>query len=267
MIISTFELLVKRIAPVTGSPANAGKEAPFRRIVQGYFLTISNPSLTQSVRFRLRATIPISKPTDLFGRDFTESTNNTFNFPPSNPNDNHFVAFDKTGTNEFSQFSFLDEGPADPVTYRRFRSKVFSLGAGQSCSLEILPNVLNDAVINSEKLEVRGFVEIYQPYTFFPRPPDAELIITPEHRGTLLDNRYRAPFPDPATNSLDFDQVAYSLPLASGKSLNVIGSESEFVVFPVPPFQVDPPKAIVPPDLLKRMNDELLELGLKVVKV
>jgi hypothetical protein len=269
MIISTFELLVKRIAPVSGLPANAGKEAPFRRIVQGYFLTISNPSLTRSVRFKLRATIPISTPVDLFARDFTESTNTTFVFPPPNPADNHFIAFDKTGANEFSQFQFYDEGPAGSITYRRFKSKAFTLGAGQSCSLEILPNVLNDLVIANEKLEIRGFVEIYQPYTFGPAPAATDLIISPEQRGTLLDNKYKAPFPDPATNVLDFDQVSYPIPLTSGKSLNTVGVEFEPLVLEPIPFpgglgqQVSP---LLLPDAISNINDELASLGLKVVK-
>ena len=44
MEVSTFELLYKRIAPppMMGTPGAAALTAVARRVVQGYFLTISN---------------------------------------------------------------------------------------------------------------------------------------------------------------------------------------------------------------------------------
>jgi hypothetical protein len=44
-------------------------------------------------------------------------------------------------------------------------------------------------------------------------------LITPEYRGTYLDNAF--PNPDLA-DELDFDQLAYSVPLASGQALNTV---------------------------------------------
>ena len=236
MRVSTMELLIKRIAPLSGNPA---VDSAFRRIIQGYFLTISNPSLTKSVRFRLRVTIPaFAGPCTAASRDFVKGVNA-----------NHVVAFDVTCTNTFSDLTLFDGKP----DYKIYRSIGFTLRSGQSCSLQILPNI-TPAVLGAENLEIRGFVEIYQPYSvFFPAPAPATLLITAEHRGTVLDNSYGVPgAPEPVQN-FDFDQISYALPLASGKAEMEVDSIFEPVLLPLP---FDPPVAfpVIP---LKKVVDNL----------
>jgi hypothetical protein len=57
MLVSTFELLVKRIAPLAPPGPSNPVNAPFRRVVQGYFLIVTNLDLTRTASFALRITI------------------------------------------------------------------------------------------------------------------------------------------------------------------------------------------------------------------
>ncbi|MEM1256542.1 MAG: hypothetical protein AAGI69_29240 [Cyanobacteria bacterium P01_H01_bin.21] len=147
MLLSTFELLLKRITPNPGTVGGSD-----RSILQGYFLNLSNPT-TSNLRIRLRfnATTPSLNPGQLLD------------------------ILDTTGINDFTG-ALVPDGP------NRFRYD-FTLNAGDTGLFILQPNILslNPAV---DQVEVRGFVEVFIVVPFFglPRP----LLLTPEHRGTFL---------------------------------------------------------------------------------
>lgn len=148
MLLSTFELLLKKITP---SPGNVSSSD--RSVLQGYFLNLANPT-ARDLRLRLRfnATTPSLNPSELLD------------------------ILDTTGNNDFSG-SLVADGP------NRFRYD-FTLDAGDTGLFILQPNILSlDPV--ADEVEVRGFVEIFVIVPFFfgiPRP----LLLTPEHRGTFL---------------------------------------------------------------------------------
>ncbi|WP_024546321.1 hypothetical protein [Picosynechococcus sp. NKBG15041c] len=199
MEVSTFELLVKRIAPPPAASAIA------RRVVQGYFLTISN---LENEAFQYTLDFYISLP----------------NPPNSNRTlvNNAVVLIDVAGANQP-----LTLTPTNATVSTTRFSTSFSLGARQTASVQLLPN-LTPALLaeTNPDLEVRGFVEIRLPAIFrraplFRRVPQSnrpvKVLLNPEIRGTFLPNNI--------TNTADFDQINYPLALASGNGLNQIEPE------------------------------------------
>ncbi|MGL5060264.1 MAG: hypothetical protein ACRC62_09790, partial [Microcoleus sp.] len=91
--------------------------------------------------------------------------------------------------------------------------------AGKTASVELLP-LLPDALKDSS-LEVRGYVSLFAPVRGFPFPgpelPPVRVLLNPEIRGTFLPNDFPGVIGD-----LDFDQINYTLAIASGKGLNLI---------------------------------------------
>jgi hypothetical protein len=186
MLVSTFELLVKPIAP-----SGAGPIAVARTVVQGYFLTIANPN-NIDIRIRLQ---------------FTATT-------PSIDVLNTVTILDVNGTNDFSD---LIPVPGDP------KRLTFDLGipANDTALVTLLPDLRTDVLppfgvpdLLNQTLEVRGYVEIslLSPFSF----RGINLLLTPEQRGTFLPRNLSLPNPD-------FDQLAYSLPTATGSSLFKLG--------------------------------------------
>lgn len=225
MEISTFELLVKRIAPVPPPtvPGADALAAVARRVVQGYFLTIAN----------------------LEERDFTYQIN--FHISAPNPADpdrtlagNAVVFYDIAGANTPLA---LNQVNATTFTTR------FRLPAKQTASLQLLPDISQPALINNlnADLEVRGFAQILLPavggrFPFLPvaqsRQP-VKVLLNPEIRGTFLPNDF------PRRNAdFDFDQINYPLELASGKGLNEIQPE--------PGIGLEIPRDRIP-DLIERL--------------
>jgi hypothetical protein len=228
MLLSTFELLVKKIAP-------ANVVAPFNRtVVQGYFLTISNINLTRDVTFNLVLTIPSDDLLDMneiaVDREFVRQN---LNITPAN----HVVAFDINGINNFSQLG----GGAGTNPYKKYNSTKITLKKGQTVSVQILPNIANSSftanqtftgnqqdfnLVLRKKMEIRGFVEIFQAFpsnnSIGQSLPATDVLVNAEIRGTFLDL-------DPS-NGEDFDQINYTLPLASGKSLTTLGAISDDIL-------------------------------------
>ena len=214
-LVSTFELLVKRIAPLTPStPVNAA----FRRVVQGYFLTIANPN-EFSVELVVRATIPTwvgmpPSPDPQNARELVSGNQFTRN---------HIYTYDITGGVNNGQVIYDDmfgsikcDGNA-----KLFSTTVLKLPACQTAAVKILPDIASPAInLANPRLEIRGFIEIFRlPLFPFPIRP-VDLILTPEIRGTFLDNDY----PDfCGGKGLDFDQIAYSLPLVDGSARVKVG--------------------------------------------
>lgn len=259
MLVSTFELLVKRIAPLApggvGNPVNA----PFRRVVQGYFLIITNLNPSRTANFFLRFTIP-SLPAGnpgAFDREIDLS---------GDPNVR--TGYDVAAFNNVPLALSPAGGTAD---FKRFRTVRFSAGPLQTVSVNLLPNLGNPAVLTNENLEVRGSVELLQAYIsfqdFLNGVPATDVLLSAEIRGTFLDNDY----PNNMVGSeLDFDQINYGLPLASGNGRNTVEDLPGFLTGVLQPALV--PSLSGDPNLLKevrqnivkRLNEELAPLRLSV---
>jgi hypothetical protein len=202
MEISTFELLAKPIAPVIGLPPALLPVA--RRVVQGYFLTISN---LEAIDLQYRIEFSISLPV------------------PADPNkillNNAVLIVDVEGLNI-----------TIPLTQQRGRPKVYSgffrIPAHKTASVQLLPKLPD--VLTPGLLEVRGYVSLFLPPLPFgtvimPSPPQSrtpvKVLLNPEIRGTFLPND----FPSETRTLPDFDQINYTLAIASGKGLNEIPPE------------------------------------------
>ena len=220
--ISTFELLVKRIAPVE-DPTNVFN-APFRRTVQSYFLTISNPNETPvflRMRARFSALEPISRDSirdrELIGRFFP----------------NHNYIYDITGGPNRGQRIFSPlrcKGYDFNGNQGTMISDNLFLPAGVTATFIIAPNLEPSGLINlaNPNLEIRGYIEAVQLRRFIgiinndgtitfvlAGSNDIDLYFTPEHRSIVLDNSY----PDfSGQANLDFDQGAYALPTTTGSA-------------------------------------------------
>lgn len=193
MLVSTFELLVKPIAP-----AGSGPSAVARTVVQGYFLTIANPSTTDlTLRVSFTATSP----------NLTPLTTVTI--------------IDVTGGNIFGNVT-----PAGPN--RSFIS--VRIPAQDTVLVTLLPELTNPQVLDNRNLEVRGYVEIglTAPFSF----SGFDVLLTPEHRGTFVPQNLTGA-------NLDFDQLVYALPTATGSSLFKVRSTLSLPIpgpsLPIPP--------------------------------
>ncbi len=217
MEVSTFELLVKRIAPKSALPLP--EQAVARRVVQGYFLTISNLE-TKDLRYRLefKISLPDNPAQPDAGSRVLEG--------------NTALIYDIAGNNTFLSLTRVG-------TTGRYVSQEFTVPAQKTISVELLPDVAKFAMQAEPLLEVRGFVSLFLPRDFsgstlvekiFGKPQSAQpvnVLLNAEIRGTFLPNDY----PD-NPNSADFDQINYSLSLASGKALNQIPSDPPRILFP-----------------------------------
>ena len=197
MEISTFEILAKPIAPVKGIDPALLPVA--RRVVQGYFLTISN---LEAIDLRYRIEFTVSLPV------------------PADPNKilldkkNAFLVIDVEGAN----FEVpLTQVPGKPKVYRAF----FTIPAHKTASVELLPKL--PEALDPGLLEVRGYVSLSRAVFGFPPEsfPPVKVLLNPEIRGTFLPND----FPSRANTGFDFDQINYTLAIASGKGLNEIPPE------------------------------------------
>ena len=225
MEVSTFELLIKPIAPRNGLPANV--QSGLRRVVQGYFLTISNLE-DQDLRFRIEFVDSTPNPAN---------TNRQLSINPRNVD----LLFDIAGDNE----ALI---PPSVVFQGGEFGGSFTLPARQTASVQLLPSLtpfipggvsqptplpspLNDP---NPTLEIRGFVRLRLPANVriernpfrVIREPQAEgpvkVLLQPEIRGTFLPNNF------PNQPAGDLDQINYSLVTASGKALNEIEPERPF---------------------------------------
>lgn len=197
MEISTFELLTAPIAPVMGLPPALLPVA--RRIVQGYFLTISNLEAF-SVVYRIDFTISLPVPAD----------------PNKILLNNAVLLVDFEGPN--TEVPLTQQLPAKPEVYSGF----FTIPAHKTASVQLLPKLPD--VLTPGMLEVRGYVSLSRAVFGFPPEsfPPVKVLLNPEIRGTFLPND----FPSVVPTELDFDQINYTLAIASGKGLNVIPNVS-----------------------------------------
>lgn len=226
MEISTFELLAKPIAPPV--PTAPELTPVLRRVVQGYFLTISNLEAID-LRYRIEFAVSLPVPAD----------------PHKIPIDgvNVQLIIDVEGANTFITLTQIG-------TSNRYRG-FFRIPAGKTASVELLPLV--PAVLTPGSLEIRGYVSLFlPPRRLFPfpipqSPTPVKVLLNPEIRGTFLPNDFPGVIGD-----LDFDQINYTLAIASGQALNMIPPE------PGGPIIIDPP-IILP--VLEELRDGNLELA------
>jgi hypothetical protein len=175
MFVSAFELLVKPIAPPPFDPAVA------RRAVQAYFLTISNLN-------------PVGVGDVALSVQFTAT--------PGLNNDELVAITDLGAGNIFSDLV------PDPVTGKP--SQQLTLPSGVTALVLLQPDLSkappNRASLAVADLEVRGYVELA--VSPFSANPTAEILVTPQIRGTFIPAAPAFPF-------ADFDQQSYTLPTAS----------------------------------------------------
>jgi hypothetical protein len=192
MIISTFELLVKPQLPkdsvlstIPGiSPELRNKVKQLRRnAIQGYFLTLSNLSssdLLLSLVFTTQNNTPLDKVVPILDTRGSD---------------------DKLGTLT----------PNTPLPSNKFSFSPLKLAANDTALFLLQPNFFNAPnLLVDTNFEVRGYVEVFLS-SMSPRPLNAAIQVTPEHRGTF----YNFPENDPNTLS-QLDQYAYSLPVQNG---------------------------------------------------
>lgn len=222
MEVSTFELLIKPIAPRSALPVNV--QSAIRRVIQGYFLNISNLE-SQDLRFRIEFFDSIPNP---------PNNNRRLSINPRNFD----LVYDIAGDN-ISLISPNLLGSGRPI------GAFFNLPAGQTATIQLLPTLTpfmpvfgSDPIslpspINNPNpdLEIRGFVRLRLPPNIrvlrnplrIITEPQAQrpvkVLLQPEIRGTFLPNNF------PTQSTGDFDQISYSLGTASGKALNEIEPE------------------------------------------
>jgi hypothetical protein len=187
--VSNFELLVKPIIPRVADQLGAG-----RTVIQGYFLSITNLN---------SANDPQSFEPLAFNLKFTATSPN---FTVAN-----VVAFwDTTGVD------IPVEGTAAIVASTSELTFKLTLDRGDTGLFILQPNITNPDLITTANLELRGYVEI----SLGANAASADLILTPEHRGTFLPVGFQIPRPGtlPPSRS-DFDHLVNSLPLVGGNSL------------------------------------------------
>ncbi|GFE70886.1 hypothetical protein [Chroococcus sp. FPU101] len=192
MLVSTFELLVKRQLPREMDIMNLPPGATFppeveklsRTVIQGYFLTISNLNafdVTLSFVFTIVTNPPIAVMADLLG----------------------FIDVDESNI-----FELPDVEPDLAQNKIRFTRKIPASDTGLFL---IQPNILNtDLLLGNKQFEVRGYVEVFIS-SLSTGYNAAKLLLTPEHRGTF--------YTDLTQDAVQLDQIAYSLPTAHGGSL------------------------------------------------
>ncbi|MBD2099344.1 hypothetical protein [Leptolyngbya sp. FACHB-261] len=179
MFVSTFEILTKKIAP--------GNSPSARKVVQAYFLTISNLE-SNSVEIAL---------------DFTAITPELSSAVIS--------IFDVADINEFQP---LIPNPSDSKKMRR----VVNIPAHDTGLFILQPNIIQQPDLDN--LEIRGFVEIAKGPFFNPALSTANLLLSAQSRGTFLPANFDPNNPGGIDiGNLDFDQIAYDLPIAEGKAM------------------------------------------------
>jgi hypothetical protein len=219
MQISNFELLIKRLAPGPASQLN-------RRVVQGYFLTLTNLE-TRPISIVVRVTTSstgLAAPN--IDRDLIPGQFGAGGFPAGTNGglifDNAPAAQDNVGLTLLDVSARVNIGLGITNT-RVFQTPILSVAglnsvpiiqAKQTVLLTLLPNVALITGAAANNLEIRGHVEIFQ---LFGNEP-AKIMVAAEQRGTFLDND----FPTVAVGEQDFDQIAYPVMLSEGKSILTI---------------------------------------------
>ena len=227
-IISTFELLVKPIAPRGTLPSEFRGVA--RRVVQGYFLTITNLS-NLDLRFRLRFTV--------------SSLNNGPNVSgaagPSSFGSQVDLLYDIAGAENLPLENVRSAGGGPGFV--RLVGDLPSLRGNQTATVQLLPRLTRSVLQNENpELEIRGFADVFIPalitnengsLTVTPQAQqNVPVLLQPEIRGTFIPDNL-------SDDSIDFDQINYPLMTASGRAFEEIEPATALVPAPVSPEALD----------------------------
>jgi len=202
-----------------------------RTIIQGYFLTISNINRNTPVRLRV-------------------------NFTAQSPNLNSqplLAFFDVAGFN--NQLNPISQ-TSTTQTY------LISIPPRDTGLFLLQPDVTDRRVVTSADTEIRGFVTLSLANLFGSNSFD--LLLTPQQRGTFLPQNF-------PTDNVDFDQLAYALPTATGGSkVKLTQFQFEFPIFPIrqlPPeiLELDPGLAEIIRENPDRVNLTPPNLGNGVI--
>lgn len=246
MLVSTFEVLFKRLFPDPPSPGNPQGLVRFdRRVVQGYFLSLTN----------------------LENRDYTYSIQFHVSLPPASlpnpgvrlPPGNAVVFFDIAGSNQqagiVSYGSPNVYGPSSPL-------RLFTVPAQQTALILFFPNPFAYSLFSTSdpEVEIRGYVTLTLPALrrsgsalsrfFFDAQSTSpvRVLLNPETRATFL--------PD-ATTDTTFSQTHSLLEVASGKGENLLDPDPSYNLLETLPVSLG--------DLVKRIDAEPNFLGSSVL--
>lgn len=220
MEVSTFELIFKNQAPITPNGV-----AALERVLQGYFLTISNLENKQ-YQFAVSFTI-FPPPAGVPNQALRTLSGNT-------------VCFVDTGGGDNSAGTLI--GPASGGVFTPSNGLI-SIPPQGTALVAVLPSVfpsspLDTSPIADPNFEVRGFVRITVPpvVVFFTLPSGLRIpllskqgnspvrvLLTPQHRVTFLS------IPTPPQLAQINSQSQASLPTASGGALASLTPESPFL--------------------------------------
>jgi hypothetical protein len=186
MLVSTFELLVKPQLPKELEPSLSPTVKKLSRtVIQGYFLTLANPS---NSRLNLSLVFTAITPA------LNSSTSATF--------------LDINGINN------TNSSDLDPAANRaRFE---LTLPPRDTGLFILQPDIVKDngALVRAADFEVRGFVEVFLQRTA-SNPNVTEILLTPEQRGTFFNSQLL----EDSNAEPRLDQIIYNLPTATGSSL------------------------------------------------
>ncbi|MBD2499335.1 hypothetical protein [Anabaena azotica] len=181
--VSNYELLVK--------PIITGAAAPNRTVIQGYFLTISNPTLRNlQIQLTFKGRTPDIASTPVLA--FWDVDNSAGSLTPL---------------------------AADPGGLVCLRSYTFNLPALDTGLFLLQPDITQRGVIANRNIELRGYVRLR--LVSASQSGTVTLLLSAQQRGTFLPQGDLNP---PAIG--DYDQLAYSLPLANGGSEVTLTPES-----------------------------------------
>jgi hypothetical protein len=220
MEVSNFELLLKPQSPATpsGTPA-------VDRVLQGYFLEITNLEDVE-LRYRLEFVI-FPPPPGTPNREFRSLAGNTLCIVDTGGTDNLFGTLDGALTSSV----FVPRFPGS-LPFPFIPNRLIRVPPRGTALVAVLPsafgviNPIEPTPLTVPNFEVRGYVRIGLPplYRFPLRFPQqqidrpARVLLTPQNRATFLT----------AAGAIS-DQTQTGLPLASGRALNEIVPEAGLV--------------------------------------
>jgi hypothetical protein len=194
-LVSTFEVLLKPQLP----PGVPGLGKLSRKVIQGYFLTLSNVNffpLTVSVVFTVKFPVDPSAPTE----------------HPTRPTswDDFLDIVDISGQNLFQGSDPQADLRPEIVPQNNKARITFTLPENGTGLLLLQPNVLPPSdILTKANFEARGYVEIF--LSSLSGSDTATLLVTPEQRGTFFSDSNGA-----TPDKIGRDQIAYALPVSNG---------------------------------------------------
>lgn len=199
MLISTFELLVKPQLPSIKilqeiNPSLSSSQLEFlgglsRTVIQGYFLTIANPShkeISLSIVYTLKPQLPI---------DFEQ-----------------LITFlDSAGNQQDTSANLISLGDD------KYSIPALKLQPRETILLILQPNFVSFPNLTAdENFEARGYAEIFLGLNT-PSDQNTSVLVTPEHRGTFYADNPNQTLSAPVS----LGEISYSLPVQNGGLLNL----------------------------------------------